>query len=113
MTKIKNVAHPERMTLQNFLLCTSGRAWLKHLEVKMIGVKALAIVVLLVGGTSLALAQNGPATGNEPPVAGGAAGNPILDAQGSGAPARHATRHHRSIYMSARSHKGSKMNTTK
>jgi hypothetical protein len=82
MTKIKNVAHPERMTLQNFLLCTSGRAWLKHLEVKMIGVKALAIVVLLVGGTSLALAQNGPATGYEPPVAGGAAGNPILDAQG-------------------------------
>jgi hypothetical protein len=98
---------------KSFLLCTSGWAWLKHLEVKMTSVKALAIIALLVGGTSLALAQNGPATGNEPPVAGGAAGNPILDAQGSGAPARHATRHHRSIYMSARSHKGSKMNTTK
>ena len=78
----------------------------------MTSVKALAIIALLVGGTSLALAQNGPATGNEPPVAGGAAGNPILDAQ-SGAPARHATRHHRSMYMSAKSHKGSKLNTTK
>jgi hypothetical protein len=30
--------------------------------------------VLLVGGASLAMAQNGPATGGEPPVAGGAAG---------------------------------------
>jgi hypothetical protein len=79
----------------------------------MTSVKALAIVTLLVGGTSLALAQNGPATGNEPPVAGGAAGNPILDAQGSRAPSRYATRHHRNIYLSARSHKGSKMNTTK
>jgi hypothetical protein len=83
------------------------------LEVKMTSVKALAIIALLAGGTSLALAQNGPATGNEPPVAGGAAGNPILDAQGSGAPTRHAARHHRSMYMSARSHKGSKLDTTK
>ena len=39
-------------------------------------VKGLAIVALLVGGTSLAMAQNGPATGGEPPVMGGAAGNP-------------------------------------
>jgi hypothetical protein len=83
------------------------------LEVKMTSVKAFAIVALLVGGTSLALAQNGLPTGNEPPVAGGANGNPILDRQESGAPARQATRLHRSIYMSARSHKGSKMNTTK
>jgi hypothetical protein len=77
-------------------------------------IKGLAIVALLVGGTSLALAQNGPATGNEPPVAGGAAGNPILDAQGSGAPARQAARHHRNIYLSARSthHKGSKLTPT-
>jgi hypothetical protein len=37
--------------------------------------KSLTIVaVLLVGGTSLAIAQNGPATGGEHPVAGGAAG---------------------------------------
>ena len=77
--------------------------------------KGLVIVAaLLLGGTSLAMAQNGPATGNEPPVAGGAAGNPILDAQGSATPSRHyGTRHHRRMYMSARSHKGSKLNTTK
>jgi hypothetical protein len=31
---------------------------------------------LLVVGTSLAAAQNGPATGGEPPVSGGATGNP-------------------------------------
>jgi hypothetical protein len=36
----------------------------------MTTVKSLAIIALLVGGTSLALAQNGPATGGEPPVAG-------------------------------------------
>jgi hypothetical protein len=36
--------------------------------------KSLAVVAaLLAGGTSLAIAQNGPATGGEPPVAGGAA----------------------------------------
>jgi len=101
------------MTLQKLSLVRVRVSAAQALEVKMTSVKALAIIALLVGGTSLALAQNGPATGYEPPVAGGAAGNPILDAQGSGAPARHATRHHRSIYMSARSHKGSKMNTTK
>jgi hypothetical protein len=47
-------------------------------EVKMTSVKALAIIALLVGGTSLAVAQSGPATGGEPPVAGGAAGNPAV-----------------------------------
>jgi hypothetical protein len=31
---------------------------------------------LLVAGTSLAVAQNGPATGGEPPVSGGATGTP-------------------------------------
>ncbi|MFZ1924205.1 MAG: hypothetical protein WBD53_03460 [Xanthobacteraceae bacterium] len=30
---------------------------------------------LIAGATSLALAQNGPATGGEPPVAGGAGGS--------------------------------------
>ena len=40
----------------------------------MTALKTLAIVAaLLAGGTSLALAQNGPATGGLPPVAGGAA----------------------------------------
>ena len=33
-----------------------------------------AVAALLAGGTSLAIAQNGPATGGENPVAGGAAG---------------------------------------
>jgi hypothetical protein len=34
------------------------------------------VATLLAGGTSLALAQNGPATGGQPPVAGGANGYP-------------------------------------
>jgi hypothetical protein len=34
----------------------------------------MVATVLLAGGTSLALAQNGPATGGERPVAGGANG---------------------------------------
>jgi hypothetical protein len=78
--------------------------------------KGLAIVAaLLVGGTSLAMAQSGPATGGQPPVAGGAAGNPAAPGIPSvyGAttptPSHHATRHHKRIYMSAKSHKGSKM----
>jgi hypothetical protein len=83
----------------------------------MTSVKALAIVALLAGGTSLAVAQSGPATGGEPPVAGGAAGNPAVppapSVYGTTTPSHHATRHHRSMYMSARSHKGSKLNTTK
>jgi hypothetical protein len=44
----------------------------------MIILKRFTIVAaLLAGGTSLAMAQNGLPTGGEPPVAGGAAGNPI------------------------------------
>lgn len=39
-------------------------------------VKGLAMIALLFGGTSLAIAQSGPPTGGQPPVAGGAAGNP-------------------------------------
>jgi hypothetical protein len=43
----------------------------------MTTLKSLTIVAaLLAGGTSLAMAQNGPATGGEHPVAGGAAGGP-------------------------------------
>jgi hypothetical protein len=46
----------------------------------MTTLKSLTIVaVLLAGGTSLAMAQNGLPTGGEPPVAGGAAGNPITN----------------------------------
>jgi hypothetical protein len=41
----------------------------------MTTLKTLTIVAaLLAGGTSLAIAQSGPATGGEHPVAGGAAG---------------------------------------
>ena len=36
------------------------------------------MAALLAGGTSLALAQNGPPTGGLPPVAGGANGNPAV-----------------------------------
>jgi hypothetical protein len=36
----------------------------------------LKSVTVVVGGTSLAMAQNGLPTGGEPPVAGGAGGNP-------------------------------------
>src|SRR5215472_10233523 len=43
----------------------------------MTTLKTLTIVAaLLAGGISLALAQNGPATGGLPPVAGGAGGYP-------------------------------------
>ena len=43
----------------------------------MTTLKSLTILAaLLAGGTSLAVAQNGPATGGQPPVAGGAGGNP-------------------------------------
>jgi hypothetical protein len=95
----------------------------------MTSVKALAIVALLAGGTSLAVAQ-GPPTGGYPPVSGGAGGNPAVPAApgppGPGvipggpaqsaatAPSRtrmahHTTRHHNKMYMSAKSHKGSKL----
>jgi hypothetical protein len=54
--------------------------WRKHLEDVMTKLKSLTIAAaLLAGGTSLAVAQNGPATGNEPPVAGGGGGNPVLN----------------------------------
>jgi hypothetical protein len=82
------------------------------LEVKMTTVKVLAIAALLVGGTSLALAQNGPATGGQPAVAGRppaappAAPGPNLQA---GTPSHHATKHHKKMYLSAKSHKGSKI----
>ena len=78
--------------------------WRKHLENVMTMLKSLTIVaVLLAGGASLAMAQNGPATGNEPPVAGGAAGNPILD-RSNGSVRPYTARHHR-YYMTTRRHR--------
>jgi hypothetical protein len=65
----------------------------------MTTVKSLAIIALLVGGTSLAMAQNGPATGGEPPVAGGAGGNPA--ATGKHVRAFHHPFLHRRVYMQA------------
>src|SRR6516165_9575053 len=81
---------------------------------KMSTVKGLAIVALLVGGTSLALAQ-GQGTGAYPPVAGGAGGNPaaapIPNVYGATTPtpSRHATRHHRNLYMQGNTHHGTKV----
>jgi hypothetical protein len=54
-----------------------GECGMQALEVNMTTVKGLAIIALLVGGTSLALAQ-GPPTGGYPPVSGGAGGNPAV-----------------------------------
>jgi hypothetical protein len=57
----------------------------------MTTLKTLTIVAaLLAGGASLAIAQNGPATGGEHPVAGGAAGGPYYGYYGYGyRPYRH------------------------
>jgi hypothetical protein len=78
------------------------------------GLKCLTIVAaLLAGGTSLAMAQNGQPTGAYPPVAGGAAGNPITNPEFYGgyyatggyitAPAYAVpvAAHHRRMYMYA------------
>ncbi|HEV2623963.1 MAG TPA: hypothetical protein VGV62_02405 [Xanthobacteraceae bacterium] len=74
----------------------------------MTTVKVLAIAALLVSGTSLALAQNGPATGGQPLIAGRppAAPGPNLQA---GTPSHHAAKHHKKMYMSAKTHKSSKI----
>jgi hypothetical protein len=55
--------------------------------------------------TSLAMAQNGPATGAQPPAAGGAAGNPAAPGPTfqTGTRSHHNTKHHRKMYMSAKS----------
>jgi hypothetical protein len=81
----------------------------------MTTLKTLTITALLVGSTSLAMAQNGLPTGGYPPVMGGAGGNPaappIPSVYGATTPtpSHHATRHHKNLYMSTnRTHKGSK-----
>ena len=74
----------------------------------MTTLKSLMMVsALLVGGASLAVAQNGSLTGGQPP----AAGNPATPSPGA-SPARrhHGTRHHRMYMISVnRTHKGSKL----
>ena len=49
--------------------------------------------------TSLAMAQSGPATGGEPPVAGGAAGNPAVPGPNlkAGTKSHAATKHHKDV----------------
>jgi hypothetical protein len=70
------------------------------------------VAALFVAGTSLALAQNGLPTGGEPPVAGGAAGNPAVPGPPgpgvipgaplqSAAPATRTRIVHHHMYMSA------------
>jgi hypothetical protein len=70
----------------------------------------MMVSALLVGGASLAVAQNGPATGGQTPV-DGAAGNPAAPdtaAPVSGRSVRHYG--HRMYMMSVnRTHKGSKL----
>ena len=103
----------------------------------MTTVKSLAIIVLLVGGTSLAMAQNGSATAGLPPVGGGAGGNPAAPgppgpgiiphdaaasssnlqsaAQTTRASSRtriaHQPTKHKKMYMSAKGHKALKDNS--
>jgi hypothetical protein len=92
----------------------------------MNAVKSLTIVALLLGGTSLAMAQNGPATGGQPPAPPATSGPPppgviphdaprpqatapspymqsAASPTGTAPTTRTATRHHKHIYMSAKS----------
>jgi hypothetical protein len=65
--------------------------------------------------TSLAMAQNGPATGVQPPAAGGAAGNPASPGPTfqTGTRSHYDTKHHRKMYMSAKSiHKHEQLKPT-
>jgi len=64
---------------------------------------------------SLAMAQNGPATGAQPPAAGGAAGNPAAPGPKfqTGTRSHYDTKHHRKMYMSAKSiHKHRRLKPT-
>jgi hypothetical protein len=86
------------------------------LEDSMATLKSLMIIsALLVGGASLAAAQNNePATGGQLLVTGSAASKPAAPGSATSIPARtarhHGTRHHR-MYMTSvnRTHKGSKL----
>ena len=76
--------------------------------------RTLVLSALLVGGASLAVAQNGPATSAQPPVVDGTASNRAAPGPGASIPARtarhHGTRHHRMYMMSVnRTHKDSKL----
>ena len=89
----------------------------------MTTVKSLAVVALLVGGTSLAIAQNGPPTGGStpPPAASGPPGPGVIPGDRSAAPssnlqaaapttrtssrtrmAHHQTKHPKKMFLSAK-----------
>jgi hypothetical protein len=74
----------------------------------MTTVKGLAVIALLVGGTSLAIAQSGPPTGGQPTVAGGAAGGPPAVSTRTRVAHHPSTRHHR-MYMQGDVHRGTKI----
>ena len=75
----------------------------------------MIVTALLVGGSSLAMAQNGLPTGGYPPVMGGAGGNPAVPGSAyfpdgsrpshvtSGGAYHQTIKHHRMIYNSAKS----------
>jgi len=86
-------------------------------------VKSIAIIALLLSGTSLAMAQNGPPTGGQPPAPAAAPPGPgviphdaprpqatgpspnlqsAVPPAGTTAGTRTATRHHKNMYMSAK-----------
>jgi hypothetical protein len=76
--------------------------------------RLMMVGAMLVGGTSLAVAQNSLATAGQAPLTGGAAGNAAAPGPAASIPARtarhHGTRHHRMYMMSVnRAHKGSKL----
>ena len=65
--------------------------------------------------SSLEMAQNGPATGAQPPAAGGVAGNPAAPGPTfqTGTRSHYDTKHHRKMYMSAKSiHKHKQLKPT-
>ena len=74
--------------------------------------RLLIVTAFLAGGPSLAMAQNGLPTGGYPPVMGGAGGNPAVPGSSyfpegrfvtSGTAYHQPIKHHRKIYMSAKS----------
>ena len=81
----------------------------------MTTLKSLMIVsAVLMGGASLAVAQNRPATGGQLAVADGTASKPAAPGSTAAIPAQtarhHGTRHHTMYMMSVnRTHKGSKL----
>ncbi len=76
----------------------------------MISLKGLAIVALLVGGTSLAMAQNGPpGPGVNPAPNYGQSAAPTTGASTTTRVAHHPTSRNRRMYMQGDVHRGTKV----